>query len=167
MKYVEIIGEAPVIGADYFSQAFEPKRMKSLIRWFRNNVDLKKFDLIVGTGTSGSAVVPVLANALNKRFALVRRNKQSSHAAAQIAGNIEPGDRWIFVDDFTETGKTLKRVKQAIQKEVNFKGKQRRTWNQDDEWHQGEIEGFNIKYVGYVFYERHRGDEVISPELMK
>ena len=69
------------------------------------------FDTIVGTGLSGSLVVPHLGRAFGLHWAIVRKN-DGSHSSSQIEGNI--GQRWIFVDDFIYSGKTLNRVQSVV-----------------------------------------------------
>lgn len=70
------------------------------------------YDTMVGSGTSGLLVVPLLARALDKHFAIVRKPKDASHREVDIEGTI--GDRWIFVDDFVNSGATRTRVKDTV-----------------------------------------------------
>jgi adenine/guanine phosphoribosyltransferase-like PRPP-binding protein len=70
------------------------------------------FDTLVGTGFSGSVVVPALALAMGKYFVLIRKPKDGSHHNGRAIGYL--GQRWIFVDDFVATGATRDRVKQAV-----------------------------------------------------
>lgn len=133
MKVAELF-EAPIVGDSYFSAAFMRDETAEIVRWFRNNVDTNKFDLIVGTGLSGALMVPLLARATKKRFVIVRKG-ESTHSTSAIEGYAEFQDRWIFVDDFMETGSTRKRVQALIDQELN-KGR-----------HQ-----LSLKYVGDVWY---------------
>lgn len=71
-----------------------------------------QFDTIVSTGLSGALVVPTLARAFDKYFAIVRKPTDSSHSDAPFEGTI--GDKWVFVDDFISTGATLYRVVNTI-----------------------------------------------------
>lgn len=70
------------------------------------------FDTMVGQGLSGALVIPILAQALNKHFAIIRKENDSEHTRAVFEGEI--GDKWIFVDDFIESGATLRRVKEGV-----------------------------------------------------
>lgn len=133
MKIQEIISETPIIGADYFRGPLTRRGMDAIIRWFKKKVDISKFDLIVGTGLSGAAAIPVLARELDKRFVLVR--KRQGHSDTLSGGNIRKNDRWIFVDDFIYTQRTLNKTKRIIEKEFN------------------NAENFNLRYVGSVEYE--------------
>lgn len=70
-----------------------------------------KYDTLVGTGLSGSLVVPTLARAFNVHWAIVRKN-DGSHSGNSFEGEI--GQRWLFVDDFIDSGATANRVKDII-----------------------------------------------------
>lgn len=71
------------------------------------------YDTMVGIGLSGSLVIPTLARALNKDFAIIRKSGTYSHGASVgFEGTI--GDRWLFVDDFISTGATLTTVYSRI-----------------------------------------------------
>lgn len=67
------------------------------------------FDTMVGTGFSGSIVIPSLALALGKKFVLIRKETDDSHhGKGMLVGQL--GEKWIFVDDFVSSGKTRQRV---------------------------------------------------------
>ena len=70
--------------------------------------EFPEFDTIVGTGFSGGVVIPALALRLGKKFLLIRKDSDDSHHSGKMIGEIDR--RWIFVDDFTETGTTRSRV---------------------------------------------------------
>lgn len=68
-----------------------------------------EFDTLVGTGFSGSVVIPALALALGKKFVLIRKETDDSHhGKGRLLGEI--GEKWVFVDDFVSSGKTRRRV---------------------------------------------------------
>ena len=71
------------------------------------------FDTLIGTGLSGALVVPALANAMGLRWAIVRKD-DNSHSSSRIEGTI--GERWLFVDDFISSGRTLDRTKQIVRR---------------------------------------------------
>lgn len=71
-----------------------------------------EFDTLVGTGLSGALVVPRLADALDVRWMLVRKDNDGSHSTQPVEGFI--GRRWLFVDDFMSTGATFRRVENVI-----------------------------------------------------
>lgn len=67
------------------------------------------FDTLVGTGFSGSIVIPSLALALGKNFVLIRKETDDSHhGKGRLVGEL--GEKWIFVDDFVSSGTTRMRV---------------------------------------------------------
>lgn len=71
-----------------------------------------EFDTMVGTGLSGSLIIPVIARALGKNWLIIRKESESAHSSERGEGNL--GDRWVFVDDFVDTGATKRRVKDAV-----------------------------------------------------
>ncbi len=73
------------------------------------NVD---YDTMIGTGLSGALVIPILARAMGKHFAIIRKPGDSRHAYQQFEGEI--GDRYVFVDDFVSSGETRDRVRTVV-----------------------------------------------------
>jgi orotate phosphoribosyltransferase len=72
------------------------------------------FDTLVGTGFSGSIVIPALALRMGKKFALVRKETDDSHhGKGLLVGEI--GDQWIFMDDFVSSGRTRLRVIKKVE----------------------------------------------------
>jgi len=100
-----------IIRAPYFAKAFDKPSV--LARLLRSNAFAHplEFDTIVGTGLSGAIVVPSLARALRKHFAIVRK-VDGSHSSNKVEGTI--GARWLFVDDFICTGDTKRRCQEVI-----------------------------------------------------
>lgn len=81
-----------------------------------------EFDTMIGRGLSGALVVPLLARAMSKHFAIVRKDNDGSHSESRIEGRL--GSKWLFVDDLICSGTTFKftldRVKEA--KQMEFAG---------------------------------------------
>ncbi len=76
-----------------------------------------EFDTLVGTGFSGSIVIPSIALALGKNFVLIRKESDDSHhGGGRLLGQL--GKRWIFVDDFVSSGRTRLRVINKIEEAV-------------------------------------------------
>lgn len=69
----------------------------------------RHYDTMIGTGMSGSLVVPRLAEALGKHWLLLRKPSENSHTSQLAEGRL--GERWIFVDDFVSSGATFRRVR--------------------------------------------------------
>jgi len=97
-----------MIHSNYMNMAWDTPK---LIRQAKRVLKHQSYDALVGTGLSGTMVVPLLAHLLKKRFAIVRKeDDRSTHSSHRIEGNLEVGDRWIFVDDFVSSGDTRDRV---------------------------------------------------------
>src|SRR5574338_1153348 len=94
--------------SSYLESAFNP----NLIKFARKELRKIEFDTLIGVGLSGSIVVPLLANKLNKYFAIVRKENDSNHAEYSIEGSI--GNKWIFVYDFIDSGDTFHYVKNKV-----------------------------------------------------
>lgn len=128
--------------SSYLHAAFEkPEIMVAKATKVLEGVD---FDTMIGTGLSGALVVPLIARAMNKAFAIVRKENDSSHRERAIEGTI--GDRWIFVDDFVSSGATLNRVKEHVK---NAQGGQPYGWD-----------AFATEFAGTYQYAR---DSFVSP----
>jgi hypothetical protein len=70
---------------------------------------------VVGTGISGSLVLPVLALGLRKNKLLVRKpgDRHRHHDSVMAEGDL--GDSWVFVDDGMVTGETFQHVKHQVE----------------------------------------------------
>lgn len=79
------------------------------------------FDTLVGTGFSGGIVIPSLALKMGKKFVLVRKDDDDSHhGRGRLVGAL--GEKWIFVDDFVSSGRTLERVKSKVRDACRLNG---------------------------------------------
>ena len=80
-----------------------------------------EFDTFVGIGVSGTLVAPLLADMGkgNHGFAIVRKS-DSSHSYHTIEGDLSSGNKFVFVDDFVNSGKTLSYVIDRIEKEFSY-----------------------------------------------
>lgn len=98
----------------YFEAGFKQHRLIEESRDAEFEYPLfSEADTLVGTGISGALAVPLLAFALDKTFALVRKHHdESSHSSRMVQGSI--GKTWVFVDDFVGSGATLSRVRTAV-----------------------------------------------------
>ena len=76
-----------------------------------------EIDALVGTGLSGAMAVPLIAHALGKRMCVVRKEDDvGTHSCSRFEGNMQAGDRWLFVDDLIDSGASFVRVHTAIRK---------------------------------------------------
>lgn len=101
--------------ASYFSRAFNSNMdaMTERLGDILTEHDGPRADTFVGSGLSGALVVPTLARALGRHWAIVRKD-DGSHSSRRIEGEI--GERWLFVDDFIEGGATLRRVRDMVER---------------------------------------------------
>jgi hypothetical protein len=122
--------------ASYLDEAFGDA--DTLVRNAEKTLKDVDYDTMVCTGLSGTLVVPWLARALGKYFAIVRKG-ESNHSGFTIEGTI--ADRWLFVDDFISSGNTRERVTQEI-----------------DTCSKSNYAPFVTKYVGTYQYARYDAD---------
>lgn len=71
---------------------------------------LKPFniDTIVCRGFSGAVVAPVVAYELGVNWALVRKERDSTHSPRLIEGSVD--GKYIILDDFISTGETVNKI---------------------------------------------------------
>lgn len=80
-------------------------------------VSLDQFDTMVGTGLSGSLVIPILARAAGKDFMITRKPGDSHHHGSAVAeGDFNESGKWLFVDDGIGTGTTYRRTRELVNK---------------------------------------------------
>lgn len=102
------------LGASYMRQAFD--NSGTFVQNAKRALSRVDFDTMIGTGLSGSLAIPVLARAMNKHWAIVRKDNDGSHSSCIIEGSI--GNRWVFVDDFISSGATRDRVIRVVTETV-------------------------------------------------
>lgn len=93
----------------YLQRAFKPDEIEKLAR---RDLAKVQFDTLIGRGLSGAIVIPRLADALGVAWMLVRKPGESAHSMRIAEGSL--GRRWLFVDDFIDTGTTYREVHEAI-----------------------------------------------------
>lgn len=108
-----------------------------------------EYDTMIGTGLSGTLVVPSLARALDKHWAIVRK-EPSPHTSLLVEGDI--GERWVFVDDFVSSGATRRRVQEAVADLCT--------------WQAGERVPVATVYVGTYQYEADRWPAAFLPAFL-
>lgn len=91
--------------AGYMDQAYNTGVLR---RKAHLDLDGLEFDTVVGTGLSGALVVPRLAEWFDVDFLIIRKPGDGSHSSSEFEGNL--GRRWLFVDDFIDTGSTFNNV---------------------------------------------------------
>jgi hypothetical protein len=120
-----------------------------------------EFDTIVGRGSSGMLIVPVVARILGKRWFIVRKDAEvrSSHdSSCKWMGDL--GKRWIFLDDFCASGATFRKVRDGVKEAVEQATAPYQSWGppQDDpsgrwDWRTYQRPEFSTELVGYFEYE--------------
>lgn len=100
------------VKSGYMSEAYAPT--PKLVRDTAYNLRPYhlKYDTMVGTGLSGSLVIPRLARAMHKEWLIIRKPGDGTHS--DEPGEGMHGDRWLFVDDFVSSGSTRTRVLEAV-----------------------------------------------------
>lgn len=105
--------DVTVRGNTYFKEAWN---MRGMTKWAREQLP-SSVDTLVGTGMSGSLIVPRLAERLGLFWGVVRKPGVSSHAGSSTKYEGQMGRRWAFVDDFISSGDTLFRVLDEVEDE--------------------------------------------------
>lgn len=130
---------------------------EGIIEELREQTKDVEYDTIVGTGSSGTLIVPIVARALGKHYLIIRKKEeaQSSHSGVEFIGNL--GKRWIFLDDFCSSGQTFRRVRdKVLMAEADACRPRGGRWNEEfTEFVQDETPvDFGTELVGYFEYER-------------
>lgn len=99
--------------AGYLDPIFD--NLGQLVDDIANSLKDVEHDTLVGTGLSGTIVVPMLAWVTSKQFAIVRKG-EPNHSYIDVEGKI--GHKWVFVDDLISMGTTVRRVFYAINDNV-------------------------------------------------
>lgn len=68
---------------------------------------------IVVTGISGMSIGFPVAHKLGMKLAVVRKGRERSHASNCIEG-YQPNKEYIILDDFIDTGATIRRIHKEI-----------------------------------------------------
>lgn len=106
------------VRSDYMNRVYQPAEVARVAKeLIRRHPDFPKFDTLVGTGLSGSLILPPLARALRKKFLVVRKPGESNHSCYPAEGEL--GERWVFVDDLIESGDTFRRCVSTVDKLLN------------------------------------------------
>lgn len=87
-------------------------KIDEIIEDAKNHLHGVEFDTFVGIGLSGTLVVPTVARAMGKYFAVARKPNVSSHSCTELEGQV--GRNWIFLDDLVASGSTRDTVKRIV-----------------------------------------------------
>lgn len=92
--------------------SLNPKYLNLKVKRTIKRASKLKFDSIAYTGHSGALVAIPVAIALKKHLIIVRKPHEKSHGVAIEKDN--NAKRCLIVDDFIETGKTIRRIKKYL-----------------------------------------------------
>jgi len=107
--------EHNIESASYLSDIFDYKKKKLIVANGRKYINekfppRKRKDLaLAGIGLSGALFTPALAESLNIPFTIIRKNRERSHSY-YINEGCQSFQRYIFVDDLIDSGRSLERV---------------------------------------------------------
>lgn len=76
--------------------------------------DADSFDSIVVTGVSGLVVGSPVALRAKKPLVVIRKKTEQAHSWHHVNMD-QAGDRWLFLDDFSSTGGTFNRAREAME----------------------------------------------------
>lgn len=120
-----------------------------------------EFDTIVGRGSSGMLIVPVVARILGKRWFIVRKDaevKSSHDSSCKWMGDL--GKRWVFLDDFCSSGETFRKVRDGVKDAVREATAPYQSFGYPPDgskgrmdWYTYERPAFETELVGYFEYE--------------
>lgn len=116
----------------YLSHAFDADYLEREFKRLILSDPAIEYDLLVGTGLSGSLSLSALRARLGVDIAIVRKPGDSEHAHYKIESTRDPyGAKWLFVDDLISSGATQSRVIRAMEgQQGEFKGSF--LWNPPD-----------------------------------
>ncbi len=104
---------------------YEPLKMDGINPIVRRCVKRIKasgieFDAIAFRGMSGAVIAPVLAAKLKKGLIAVRKSDENTHSYVKVEGLRDA--RYLIVDDFVDSGHTIKTIIKEIKEWDNGKG---------------------------------------------
>lgn len=101
----------------YFSEVYEnPDLIIQRFKPYHNRLIKDNVDTLVGTGLSGGIIVPMLAKAYGMHYVIVRKEGTQTHDSSILYGVM--GKKYIFVDDFIQSGETLRRIQKQLYFEI-------------------------------------------------
>jgi len=111
------------IRTDYLGKVYGKEFLKLVPKAAKKLRAIKRkhpFDAIAFTGSSGAALAYPLSYLL--KMPLIHVRKGSSHYSGKIEGTIS-SKKYIIIDDFIDTGKTLLKVMKTIDEALEKKAK--------------------------------------------
>lgn len=84
----------------------------------------KQFDAIAFRGLSGALIAPLVAVRMKKHFLAVRKPSEKNHSTMKVEGDFD-AQRYIILDDFIDSGETIKEIITEINIAYEKKGYER------------------------------------------
>jgi adenine/guanine phosphoribosyltransferase-like PRPP-binding protein len=108
------------IHGTYLCSVIDRESRKSVIRRMVKLIKDSKvqFDAIAFRGASGALIAPIIADRLNKKLIMVR--KEHSHSWCEVEGD-KLGKTYIIIDDCVESGETIRAMVSKLHKEYHFR----------------------------------------------
>jgi hypothetical protein len=106
----------------YFDKGFDSEYLIKTAEQHFNAFDIE-VDSFVGLGLSSLIAVPVLAYHFKVPFLALRKPGVSCHdSQVGMIGRGTIGKRWMFIDDFKATGRTIENAKSYVTKGLDYMG---------------------------------------------
>jgi adenine/guanine phosphoribosyltransferase-like PRPP-binding protein len=108
------------MGSTYIEEVIKPHVQKELVRECVNRIkeNFSNIDAIVVTGLSGLIIGSTVSMKTGKQLVVVRKPRDESHASTNVEGltNLHYPFKYVILDDFIDSGKTLRRIVQQMGK---------------------------------------------------
>lgn len=115
-EYIKKLGRYPQYhGSLYLKDFINPEKLEQRVALTVRALKGHKFDAVAFMGMSGALIGPPVAIELGKPFLLVRKPDMVSHSKWAVEGDYA-AKSYIILDDFQETGATIKLVRKQIAK---------------------------------------------------
>lgn len=124
------------MGSTYIEEVITKHIQKELVKQCVTKIkeEFGNIDAIVVTGLSGLIIGSAVSIKTGKQLVVVRKPRDESHACVEVEGLINLGRsfKYVILDDFIDSGKTLNRIAKKIHSEA----------------------GKNTMCVGYLMYNQ-------------
>jgi hypothetical protein len=109
------------IAGAHLYKVFKAGNLKKIVNYTIEALQPHKdnFDTIAVRGVSGVLVGSAVAIALNKHLIVVRKEEDDSHSGVTCEGHLT-ARRYVIVDDFISSGRTVKTIATEIARWQNF-----------------------------------------------
>lgn len=118
------------MAASYLKKAFDPVLMRRIALETYRVMREVEAEVVVVRGLSGIVVATAMAALFNTPFAVVRKDKESSHSTNGFEVNTDRSDfsdriydDWMIVDDLIATGATLRAIAESIKESLTIEGR--------------------------------------------